>query len=90
MNSSFDVKDGIVAPGNDKHLVGIFPGQALSPDTSLGPILTNVGAIGIGQVEHHHGQEDVASDGFFRLLGELAQQPALFEFAEGTVLDQAT
>ena len=31
-----DVEDGVVLTSDDKHLVGIFPGQALSPDTSLG------------------------------------------------------
>ena len=51
--------------------------------------LTRMGAESIGEIENSDGEIDMAADGIGGFLGENAQEPALLEFPEEGVFDQA-
>ena len=65
------------------------PGTALTANATLGQILTGVSAESIGEVENQDGQINVSPDRVGGFLGENAQEPALLEFAEEGVFNQA-
>ena len=70
--------------------MGTVPRSALTANAAFSQILSNVSAEGVGKIENGDGQKDVAADSIGGLFGENAQEPALFEFPEECIFDQAT
>ena len=85
----FDIKNSIELTSEDDHLMGAMPGTALAANAPFGQILTRMGAESVGEVENSDGEIDMAPDGIGGFLGENAQEPALLEFPEEGVFDQA-